>query len=119
MPGVDRVAFKPDRTTLAVVVVLFLGSLPLARSSPLQAPVLLVPVGARGWVLRARVVATREGLEVCNGLGLQRVRWDEVDRFERPRRGAVVLHTTAGRAVRLTALQRRDLPRLIEVGQPA
>jgi hypothetical protein len=119
MAAVDRVGFKPERTTLAVVLVLLLGGLPLALSSPLLAPVLLVPVGALVWVLRARVVATREGLEVCNGLTVRRVRWEDVDRFERPRRGAVVLHTTAGRAVRLTALQPRDLPRLVAVGQPA
>ncbi len=117
--GVDRVRFGPERTTLAVVVVMAMGALPLGLSSPFLTPVLLVPVLATIWVLRARVVAADLGLEVCNGLGVRRFRWQDVAAFDVPRRGPVVLRPTAGRSLRLTALPRRDLQRLLEIGAPA
>lgn len=94
-----------------------LGALPLALSSPYLAPVFLLPVGMVVWVLRARVAAGRKGLEICNGLGVRTVAWDEVDRFEIPKRGPVVLHSMKGATVRLTALSRRDLPAVLEVGK--
>ncbi len=115
----ENARFRPERTTLAAVAVLLLGSLPLGLSSPFLAPVLLVPVGALVWVLRARVVAADVGLEVCNGLSVRRFRWQDVAGFDIPKRGPVVLRPVEGKAVRLTALQRRDLRRLIEIGTPA
>jgi hypothetical protein len=118
-PGNDRVRFGPERTTLAVVVVMGLGALPLGLSSPYLTPILLLPLVAAVWVLRARVVARDTGLEVCNGLAVRRLRWEDVDRFDLPRRGPVVLHPTTGRSLRLTALPRQDLRRLIQIGTPA
>ena len=114
----EQVRFRPERTTLAVVVVMALGALPLGLSSPYLAPVLLVPLAALGWVLRARVVATRAGLEVSNGLAVRRLTWDDVAGFRVPDRGPVVLLRTAGRPLRLTVLSRRELPRLLEVARP-
>lgn len=113
------VRFAPERTTLAVVVIALLGSLPLTLSSRWFAPLLLLPVLAFVWVLRARVVGTQEGVEVCNGLRVRRLGWPEVDRFELPRRGPIVLHPLEGRPVRLTAMSRRDLRPLIETGNSA
>ncbi len=110
------VAFRPERTTLAVVVVLLLGALPLGLSSPLLAPVLLVPFVVLVWVLRARVRANALGVEVCNGLRVHRVAWTDVDAFDLPRRGPVLLRTTAGRTLRLTALARSDVRALVAVG---
>lgn len=114
----ERVRFGPERTVLTVVAIAFLGSLPLALSSPWFAPLLLLPLLAAVWVLRARVVAAPIGLEICNGLGVRRFRWEDVNRFEVPKRGPVVLHPTQGRPVRLIALPRRDLKKVIAVGNP-
>lgn len=111
--------YAPERTTLAVVAIAFMSALPLSLSSPYLAPLLLLPLLGGLWVLRARVVAAPTGLEVCNGLGVRRLAWEEVDRFEVPRRGPVVLHPVEGRPVHLTALARRDLRELIRTGQPA
>jgi hypothetical protein len=116
---VDKVRFGPERTTLAVVVVMALGSLPLALSSPFLAPILLVPVAATVWILRARVVAAELGLEICNGLGVRRFRWQDVAGFDVPRRGPVVLLPADGKRLRMTALPRQDLSRLLEIGTPA
>ena len=115
----DEVRVRPERTTLAAVVVMTLGSLPLALSSPYLAWVLLVPVGALVWVLRARVVADHESLEVCNGLGVRRIAWDEVSGFKVPERGPVRLLRHGERPLVLTTVHRRELPRLLAAGQPA
>ena len=111
------VRFGPERITLAVVVVMLAGSLPLALSSPYLAPLLLVPVVAAVWVLRARVVATKAGLEVCNGLAVRRFSWDEVTGFEIPPRAPVRVRLQ-DRTLRMTALPKRDIPRLLEIGTP-
>jgi hypothetical protein len=113
----EAVRFAPERTTLAAVVVMLAGSLPLALSSPYLAPLLLVPVVAAVWVLRARVAATKVGVEVCNGWGVRRFGWDDVAGFEVPPRGPVKVQLK-DRSLRMTALARRDLPKLLEVGAP-
>jgi hypothetical protein len=110
---------RPERTTLAAVVVMTLGSLPLALSSPYLAVVLVVPVAALVWVLRARVVADRDSLEVCNGLRVTRLPWDDVAGFQVPNRGPVRLLRHSAGPMRLTAVSRRELPQLLSVSQPA
>lgn len=102
---------------LAAVVVMAVGALPLALSSPYLAPVLIIPVITAVWVLRARVVAAKTGVEVCNGLAVRRFAWDEVASFQVPPRGPVRV-CLKDRELRLTALPRRDLPRLLEIGTP-
>jgi hypothetical protein len=116
---VEKVQVRPERTTLAVVLVLFLGGLPLGLSSPWLAPALLVPLAALVWVLRARVVAGPDGLEVCNGLAVHQFAWDDVSGFEVPDHGPVKLLVKGRSSLRLTALARRDLARVLEVGTPA
>jgi hypothetical protein len=116
---VEKVRFGPERSTLLVVVVMALGALPLGLSSRYLAPVLVLPLLAAVWVLRARVVAADIGLEVCNGLAVRRYRWQDVAGFDIPKRGPVKLQPTMGKPVPLTALPRRDLRRLIEIGTPA
>ncbi|MCU1594949.1 MAG: uncharacterized protein JWO12_2341 [Frankiales bacterium] len=113
----EKVRFGPDRTTLAVVLVFALGSLPLGLSSPYLAPLLVLPVAAAAWVLRARVAATSTGLEVCNGLGVRRVAWADVTGFDVPDRGPVTMLTERGQHIRLTALPRHRLRQLLELSK--
>lgn len=117
--SVDPVSLRPERTTLAAVLVMTLGTLPLALTSPYLAPVLLVPVGALVWVLRARVVADAEQLEVCNGLRVRRIAWTDVAGFKVPDRGPVTLLRHDGPSLRLTALTRRELPRVLAASHPS
>jgi hypothetical protein len=107
-----RQRFGPDRIGLLPVLVLLLGSLPLAASSAWLNWVVLVPVACAVWVLRARVVVARVGVEVCNGLGTHRLPWSAVEGFQVPRRGPVRLLRSGGRPLPMTALPRRALPRL-------
>lgn len=110
---VERVQFRPDRTAVTAVAVFFLGTLYLALTGPWFAPLLLLPVGSLVWTLRARVVADPDGLEVCNGLGRHRIRWDQVDAFEVHKRRPVVLRRTDGGTTVLTALPRQDVRKLV------
>ena len=113
------IRFGPDRLALLPVMVFLLGSLPLAGSRSWLNWVVLLPLACGVWVVRARVVAIDLGLEVCNGLRAHRIAWTDVEGFDVPRRGPVRLLRRDGRPLLLTALSRRDLPRLLEVGQRA
>ena len=113
--------FGPQPIALLPVLVLLLGALPLATSERWLSWLLLVPLGAAVWVLRARVVAAADGLLVCNGLRTQVHPWPAVEGFDVPRRGPVRL-VLADRRVPLTALPRRDLRALLAAaptGPPA
>jgi hypothetical protein len=120
---VRRRRFGPDRIALLPVLVVLLGTLPLAASSAWLNALLLVPVGAAVWVLRARVVVAAVGMEVCNGLTAHRLPWSAVEGFDVPRRGPVRLLRTGARPLLMTALPRRQLPELTaaaqELGRPA
>ena len=109
----QRVRFGPERIALLPVVVFFFGSLPVAASHAGLSWVVLLPVAAGVWVVRARVVAAPVGVEVCNGLRAHRTAWSDVEGFDVPRRGPVVLLRRAGRPLRMTALSRGDLRRLV------
>ncbi len=123
-PGPARKPLRlgPDKIVLFPVVVAFLGGIPAAASSIAFTWILLLPVVAGVWVFRARVVADAAGIEVCNGLGVRRVAWSEVGGFDVPKRGFVRLRLLPGAGrdrLPLTAMPRRDLPRLIEAAAPS
>ena len=115
--AVRRRRFGPDRIALVPVLVLLLGSLPLAASSAWLNVVVLVPVACAVWVLRARVVVAPVGIEVCNGLAAHRLPWSAVQGFDVRRRGPVRLLRTTGRPLPMTALPRRQLRELREAAQ--
>ncbi len=115
----DPVRLRPERTTLAAVAVMTLGALPLGLSSPYLALVLLVPVIATVWVLRARVIADSEQLEVCNGLRVRRIAWADVEGFTVHDRGPVSLLRRDAPPMRLTVVNRRELPLLLDAGRPS
>jgi hypothetical protein len=115
----ERARFGPDRLALLPVMVFLFGSLPVATSHVALLWLLLLPVAAAVWVVRARVVAAPIGVEVCNGLRAHRMAWTDVEGFDVPRRGPVTLLRRSGRPLRMTALPRRDLRRLVAVGERA
>ena len=114
---VHRRRFGPERITLVAVLVLALGALPLAATSSWLNLLLLVPVVCAVWVLRARVLVTPVGIEVCNGLAAHRVPWASVEGFDVPRRGPVRLLRSGGAPLPMTALPRRQVRDLREAAQ--
>ena len=113
----ERLRLGPDRLALLPVMVFFFGALPLAGSTSALNWLLLLPVLSAVWVLRARVVAIPVGIEVCNGLRAHRLAWSDVEGVDVPRRGPVRLLRRGRRPLAMTALSRRDLPRLLAVGE--
>ena len=114
---VQRSRFGPDRIALVPVLILLLGSLPLAASSAWLNFLVLVPVACAVWVLRARVVVAPVGVEVCNGLSVHRLPWEAVEGLEVPRRGPLRLLRAGSRPLLLTALPRRDLRAFTQAAQ--
>ena len=123
MTTTSGTAARPVRTRYGPVPILLfplslglLGALPLAASVPWLSWVLLLPVLAAVWVLRAGVRVTPDALVVGNGLSRRRIGWDDVEGFDVPRRGPVrLLH--AGRRTLLLALPRRELPQLLAAAE--
>jgi hypothetical protein len=113
MVGMEPVTVRPERTTLAVVLVVLLGALPLGLSWWWTSPVLLVPLAALVYVLRARVVATSHGLEVCNGLAVHEVAWDDVEGFQVPDKGTIRVLRRGAEPLPLRVVTRRDLLRVM------
>ena len=118
-----RRRFGPERIALAPVLVLLLGTLPVAASSAWLNGLVLVPVACAVWVLRARVVMAPVGVEVCNGLRVTRLPWTDVEGFSIPRRGPVRLLRAGARPLPLTAVPRRQVRELTaaaeQLGRPA
>lgn len=108
-----QVRIRPERTTWLAVALFALTSLPLAGSGRGLPLLLLVPAAAAVWVVRARVVAAPVGIEVCNGLRPHRFAWSDVEGFDLPRGGSPRLVLTDGRRLRMSALDRRQLPRVL------
>ena len=110
---------RPERGTFFVAIVFLLGALPLATSHPALLPLLLLPLGCLVWLRRARVVGDQTGLAFCNGWRTQRLRWEQVTGFDVTPRGRVRLLRADHPPKPLAGLQRRDLPRLLAVGERA
>lgn len=109
----ERVRFGPDKIVLVPVAVALLGALPLATSSLLLLWLLLLPLAAGVWVLRARVVVDSSRLEVCNGLGRRKIAWSEVEGLDVPRYAPVRLLLIGGRRLALTPVARSEVRRLL------
>ncbi len=115
----EQVRLRPERTAFLAVGVFALSALPLVASATALLPLLLVPLAGAVWVARARVVAAPVGIEVCNGLRPHRAAWPDVEGFDVPRRGAPRLVLADGRRLRMTAIDRRQLPRVLAVHDAA
>ena len=118
-PVPDRVVLRPERGTLFVAIVFLLGSLPLATSHVALLPLLLLPLGCLVWQRRAKVVGDQSGLTICNGWRVEQVAWPDVQGFDRSGPRRVRLLRAGQPPLALAGLQRRDLPRLLAVGEQA
>lgn len=94
---------------------LALGLLVPVLTWPPTAPLLVIPVGLSGLIIRLRTVADRQGLTVRTPLGSQSVAWDDIDglRFERGSWARAQLKN--GRQMRLPAVTFATLPLLTDI----
>jgi hypothetical protein len=107
--------FGPTPASLVPLLIVWVGTFAVATWPPLSWLPLLPPLAAV-WVLRARVVVREDALEVGNGLRRRRVPWERVEGFDVPRRGPVRL-LEPGRRTPLTAVPRREVPRLLAAAE--
>ena len=110
--------FGPGKVSLAPVLVLALGTVPLAGTDRRLVWLLLVPLACAVWVFRARVVVSPRGLELCDGLRLRRLPWDRVEGFDVPPRGRAAVLTTGGRRA-LVGLPREQVRYFLEACRTA
>ncbi len=108
-----RHRFGPGKISLAPVMVLALGTVPLAGTDRRLLWLLVVPLLCAVWVVRARVVVSPRGLQACDGLRTRTVVWERVEGFDVPPKGRVSVLTPDG-PVRLVALPREQLRRFLE-----
>lgn len=111
-----KVRFGPDLGSVLAATFLTFGAVPLALSDRRLLVVLLVPLACWLWVARARVVVRPGGLEVCNGLGVHRLRWEQVEGYDLPARGVVRVLTPDG-PVPLRALPRNRARALVQASE--
>ena len=112
----DRVRFGPEKIALLPVLFFAFGTVPLAASDRRLLGLLVLPLLCAVWVLRARVVVTPVALEVCNGLGVRRLPWAQVEGYDVPRRGPVRVLSAGGRTP-MTALHRTRLRDLVRASE--
>jgi hypothetical protein len=111
-----KVRFGPDLGSVLAATLVTFGAVPLALSDRRLLVVLLVPLACFWWTVRARVVVRPRGLEVCNGLGVRRLAWEQVEGYEVPDRGAVRVLTPDG-PLPLRALPRGRARALVQASQ--
>ncbi|MFP5020189.1 PH domain-containing protein [Pseudonocardia phyllosphaerae] len=117
--GGRAIVFAHSRLTIAVVLVVVVGALPLLFSVPFFWVALLLPVAVIAWVLWVRTTVTPQHVQVRSVRGTRSVSWDDVRGLELGRRSSVVAVLAEGTepaakppATRLTlpAVKVRDLP---------
>jgi hypothetical protein len=111
-----KVRFGPDLGSVLAATFLTFGAVPLALSDRRLLVVLLVPLACWWWTARARVVVRPTGLEVCNGLGVHRLPWEQVEGYDVPARGTVHVLTPTG-PVPLRALPRGRAGALVQASE--
>lgn len=103
---------RMSRTALFPVGLLAVSTVPLAFAAAWTPVLLLIPLLATLWVLRAGVDISDDGLTVRSTFRQRHVPWAGVAGIRAAPRGDLWLVTTAGTEIRLPVLRARDLPRL-------
>lgn len=108
--GARRLAFTPSRLTIAAVLVVCVGALPLLLSVPFFWLSLVVPLAVVGWVLRVRTTVDPESVTVRSVTATRTLAWDDVRGLKLGRRSSVAAVLADGSEVVLPAVYVRDLP---------
>jgi Bacterial PH domain len=96
-------------------VIALIGAVPLLAYGWYFLPILLVPLAVAIWAWRAGTDVDSRGLRVRAALLSRRVNWAEVAELGADPRGRVAARLTTGAVLRLPAVSRADLPRLVAV----
>lgn len=118
----ERARFRYNVSISLAGVLAFIGAIPIAtvgfghEGTPAYAYVLLlillIPIAVAVWGWRAGTDADASGLRVRALFGSRQIPWNDVALLA-PQGRRVYAQLSDGRAVRLAAVSRADLPRLI------
>jgi hypothetical protein len=111
---VRRAKFRYNAAITVAAAITVISGLPLATTRWYLAPLLLLPLAIGVWGWRAGTDATINGVQVRAMLGSRFLPWAKVESLVVGERDRVYAHTAGGTAIRLPAVTRADLPRLIE-----
>lgn len=100
--------------TVAAVIVLISGLSLFTWAPPLALIALIIPLAVAIWSWRTGTDVDPSGVTVRAALGRRRIPWTEVTGLVADANGRVNAQLTSGRAVALPAVERKDLPRLVE-----
>jgi len=103
---------RMPRSALVAVVVLVVGTVPLASANPWLVALFALPVLVGVYVWRSGVDVDPGGVTVRAAFGASRVPWPQVAGLQVRDRGQLWLVRRDGSALRLPTMRSRDLPRL-------
>lgn len=115
MSPADRAVFRLPWISLAIPLLVFLITVPLATARPYLNVLFLLPLGSLFYVLWSRTVADAHHLTVYSLRGRRRVPWAELDGLEFRGSQWATAVTLAGKRFRLPMVRPRDLRRLASV----
>ena len=101
---------------LVVALIALVGSIPLAGADLRLTPLLLIPLAALFWVLRAGTDVGPAGLRVRALFGSTDIAWSRIDQLAPDGRGRVSALLTDGKMIRLTGVTTANLPAVIAAG---
>jgi hypothetical protein len=116
MSGVRKKPLLRVRRSGALVVaalIAFVGTVPLAGASLALAPILLIPLVVLVWVWRAGTDVYPDALRVRALLGSTEVPWSRVTELAPDRHGRVSALLDNGNIIRLTGVNRANLPAIM------
>jgi Bacterial PH domain len=91
-----------------------LGILVPVLTSPIWAPLLILPVLLSAFIIRSRTVATRQAVTACTLLGSRTVPWGDIDGLRFGKSSWATAHLKSGDDLRLPAVTFATLPLLTE-----
>jgi Bacterial PH domain len=100
---------------MVAAVIAFVSALPLAGTMWQLTPILLIPALIFVWAWRAGTDVYAHELRVKALFGSTRVPWDRITELAPDSRGHVSALLDNGNVIRLTAIDRSNLPRVLAV----
>ena len=94
-------------------VIAFVGTVPLAGTSPAWALVLIIPAAVIVWAWRAGTDVREDDLRVKALVGSTRVPWSSIVELAPDERGRISALLDNGNAIKLTAVTKDNLPRVL------
>jgi hypothetical protein len=102
---------------MVAAVIAFVSALPVAGAMWQLTPILLIPAIVFVWAWRAGTDVYTDELRVKALFGSTRVPWNRITELAPDTQGRVSALLDNGNVIRLTAIDRQNLPRVLAVSQ--